>query len=159
MPTHHYHVTNLRSVHTNHVTNLRSVHTNHVRNVRSVHSNDVPIELYDVYILPNFLSYSYDAVKLLVHVSNDIMWRWLTVSLGCFCLFIIRWLNLVGLTLPFFLLKMCFGRGGFSRCEYLEVLISPKAFNFLETVDVLLCISAPDSLAVVSLPVSSFFLF
>ena len=105
------------------------------------------------------LSYSYDGVEVLVNVTNDIMWRCLTVSLGCFCLFIIRWLNLVGFTLPFFLLKMRFGRGGFSRCEYLEVLISPKAFNFLGTVDILLCISGPDSLAVVSLPVSSFFLF
>ena len=128
--------------------NLRSVHTNHVPNVI--------IELYEVYILANFLSYSYDGVKVLVHVSNDIMWRCLTVSLGCFCLFIIRWLNLVGFTLPFFLLKMRFGRGGFSRCEYLEVLICPKAFNFLERVDALVCISPPDSLAVVSLPVSSF---
>ena len=105
------------------------------------------------------LSYSYHGVEVLVNVTNDIMWKCLTVSLGCFCLFIIRWLNLVGFTLPFFLLKMHFGRGGFSRCEYLEVLISPKALNFLGPLDVLLCISGPDSLAVVSLPISSIFLF
>ena len=105
------------------------------------------------------LSYSYEAIEVLLTVTNDIMWKCLTVSLGCFCLFIIRWLNLVGLMLPFFLLKMRFRRGGFSRCEYLEVFISPKAFNFLATLDVLLCISGPDSLAVVSLPVSSIFLF
>ena len=73
------------------------------------------------------------------------------MSLDLFYLFIIHWLNLVGFTVPFILLNVLFGNGGFSLCEYLEVLISPNALSLGPVLTMFMFISVLCEFAVVKL--------